>query len=203
MKNRFVALLVLLISACYPLKSIAETKLPEEPGTYPVTTSYTEDGKELKRTLYVTVKSPDTTIVGDTAIDAKAFVVTADQVEKLTAEEAISYSNAKAWSTIDGSEKVISTVDLSQVRPEEGTYEVTFSTREAVSRTVSVTVTTPLLGNRELNSYQSPFESSHWRFVLTLSFLLTLILLTPLLIVIFSSKNIVQVVNQLIEIFSK
>ncbi|MBO0453198.1 MULTISPECIES: hypothetical protein [Enterococcus] len=203
MKKRVIILCLFFSCWLFPQESFSETTLPNEPGTYPVKTSYVEDGKELQKIIYVTVKSEDTVIVGDVAIDAKDFLMTVDQAKRLTAKQAINYSEAKAWSTIDGSEKVITTVDLSSIRPETGVYQAAFSTNEGVTKIVNVTVDEPLLGNRELNNYQNKFVSSSWRFLLTLGFLLVLILLTPLVIVLFSSRNIVQVINELIEIFSK
>lgn len=203
MKKRIITFLLIL--SCFVFSSLcfAETKLSEEPGTYPVITSYLEDGKELKKTVYVTIKGPNTVIDGNVAIDAKDFRLTIDQVKEISERKAIYYSDAKAWSTIDGTEKDITSVDLSNLRLSEGVFELTFSTREGVSKTVNVIIDAPLLGNSDFNSYGNVFDKSYWRFQLTVGSLLALLLATPLLIIVFSSRNIVHVIDQLIDIFSK
>ena len=196
-------LLLILVLSMIPVKAFSETELPNEPGTYPVEASYIEEGKKLQKTVYVTVKSDDTVIVGDIAIDAKSFVLTPQQAKKITAKKAIDYSEAKAWSTIDGTEKIIRGVDLSELQPIEGVYNVKFTTAGGVSKTVTATVGEALLGNRDFNSYDASFESSYWRVLLGISILLVLILATPLLIVLFSSRNIVQIVQELTDFFSR
>lgn len=202
--NKRIVFLCLLIGCFFlPITTRSEAALPKEPGTYPVETTYVEEGKKLQKTVYVTVKSEDTVMDGGVAIDAKNFFMTTKQAETITAKQAIAYSEAKAWSTVDGSEKVITLIDLSAIRPVAGVYHATFATREGISKTVNVTVDEALLGNNELNRYENTFNTNYWRFVLTLGVLLVLVLLTPIVIVLFSSRNIIQVVNQLIEIFSK
>lgn len=198
-----LALLLILLLTMIPLKAFSETELPTEPGTYPAEASYIEDGKKLQKTVYVTVKGEDTVIVGDIAIDAKSFVLTPQQVKRITAKKAIDYSEAKAWSTIDGTERIIRGVDLSELQPIEGVYDVTFSTAGGVSKTVNATVGEALLGNRDFNSYDDSFEASYWRVLLAISIFLAVILATPLLIVLFSSRNIVQIVQELTDFFSR
>lgn len=202
--RKLVAFLLLLLSGlALPINSSGDTELPENPGTYPVRTSYLEHGKKLQKKVYVTVKGPNTVIVGDIAIDANDFFLTVEQAKVLTTKQAIEYSQATAWSTIDGTEKVIGSVDLSNLSANEGSYNVTFSTKEGISKKVKAAVAAPLLGNHELNSYQDYFSKSYWRFLLTIGLSLALVLATPLLIVLISSKNILQVVEQLIAIFSR
>ena len=196
-------LIIVLLLTMVPLKVFSEMELPNEPGTYPIKVSYVEDGKELFKTVYVTVRSEDTEIIGDVAIDAKAFLLTTHQVEKITAREAIDYSGARAWSIVDGTEKIIGEVDLSQLQPIDGEYNVTFSTVEGVSKTVDVTVSEVLLNNPDFNSSKIPFESSYWQVQLVISIFLAQLLAIPLLLVLFSSRNIVQIVQQLTDFFSR
>ncbi|WP_137662548.1 hypothetical protein [Enterococcus hulanensis] len=160
-------LIIVLLLTMVPLKVFSETELPNEPGTYPIKVSYVEDGKELFKTVYVTVRSEDTEIIGDVAIDAKAFLLTTHQVEKITAREAIDYSGARAWSIVD------------------------------------VTVSEVLLNNPDFNSSKIPFESSYWQVQLVISIFLAQLLAIPLLLVLFSSRNIVQIVQELTDFFSR
>lgn len=201
--KKIIFLLLLISCVGFPVKGLSENDLPKEPGTYPVRTSYVEDSNELEKMIYVTVKGPNTVIEDGIAIDAKDFILTIQQLKKLTAQKAIIYSEAKAWSTIDGSEKAIATVDLSNLQPVEGVYKAVFSTQEGVSKTVNVTVGVKLLGNKDFNSYKSMFEKSYWRFLLVIGLLLVVILSTPVVIVVLSGKNMVKVIDQLIDIFSK
>lgn len=203
MKERLIIFFIIVSWLLFPQKIFAETYLPEEPGTYPVKVSYIEKNKTIEKVVYVTVRSKDTIIVGDIAIDAKDFSLTPQQAKKVTIDQAIKYGKAKAWSTIDGSEKLIDSIDLSKVSSTAGVYDVTYSTNEQASKTVKVTVVRSLLENYELNSYGNKFKSSYWQTLLTIGFVLTLILLTPLLIVIFSSRNILKEVKQLSDLFLK
>ena len=137
-------------------------------GTYKMTfVSVTVDGHAASVDCEVRVK--DSSTQDDTnkeSISANNFSITADDVATFTSQEAILRSQAKAISTIDGSEIPVTRADISKIKAEKGTYPVVLSTEKGTSVTVVCTVTeksSPKPGEDDLNKeriWANPFSIS-------------------------------------------
>lgn len=192
-----ISLLMLSLTVFIPIKAHAELKLPEEPGTYPVETEYTEDSESAKRTFYVTVTTKNTVIEGQSAIDAKAFELRETEVADLTEKEILNRSQAKAWSTKDGQLLSINHVDFSELRPTQGSYTITLGVSDQVKKTLKIKVVATSIYKQRLSI------SSHWFFRLVITGLLVIALLVPLGLILWVLKNMTNTLNQLLAIFQK
>lgn len=74
------------------------------------------------------------------SITASDFSIMLKKVGKLSNADYIEKAHAQAWSTLNGDKVAITTVDVSKVKKEEGSYDVVFSTAKGTSVTVQVEV---------------------------------------------------------------
>ncbi|TLG71749.1 immunoglobulin-like domain-containing protein [Culicoidibacter larvae] len=73
-------------------------------------------------------------------IIADNFSLTLEAADNLTENQAIDFAKAYAWQISDGSQVTITTVDISQVKPLQGYYPVTFTTAKGTTITVQAVV---------------------------------------------------------------
>lgn len=198
MKTKISWLLFLLcFTVIDPTTVQAELSLPEEPGTYPIETEYVEENDSTNRIFYVTVTTKNTVIQGQSAIDAKNFELLANEVKQLTSAEILKRSEAKAWSTADGSELPIDPVDFSEVEAKPGTYAVRLSSGNRVTKVLKLRVIESAEFKKRLSL------ADHWIFRLVITSLLIMVLLIPLGLILFASKSMTDTINQLLSIFHK
>ena len=76
----------------------------------------------------------------DETITASNFAISLKALKKMTKAKWISKANARAWVTSNGDKVKIANVDHSDVKHEEGTYDVIFSTAKGTSVTVECEV---------------------------------------------------------------
>ncbi|TLG73015.1 immunoglobulin-like domain-containing protein [Culicoidibacter larvae] len=76
----------------------------------------------------------------DEAIIADNFSLTLDEAANLTDADAVTRAGAIAWKLSDGSNVVVSSVDISQVKAVQGYYDVTFATTKGTTITVKAVV---------------------------------------------------------------
>lgn len=186
-------------------QKVQATDLPSEPGTYPVTITYEENGLTLEKTVYVTVTGPNTQVdeANQVAFDIQSFELKDSEVSSLTKEKILSKTTARAWSTETGENLPINLIDYHEVLPQEGNYPIYFTAGKATT-SIPVKVTTDW-ANPALNSYQNTFsfDKLFWLFLLILTGLLILLLLAPLLLIVLGSRGVVRAINQLVDIFTK
>lgn len=179
--------------------------LPSEPGTYPVTVTYEENGLTLERTIYVTVTGPNTLVVEENqvAFDIQAFELKDSEVSLLTKEKILAKTKARAWSTETGESLAIQRINYREILPQEGTYPVYFTAGDA---TIAVEATVTIdWESAALNSYKNTFtfDKVFWLFRLILTIFLILLLLAPLLLIVLGSRGVLQAIHQLVNIFTK
>ena len=76
----------------------------------------------------------------DETITASNFAISLKALKKMTKAKWIAKANARAWVTSNGDKVAIASVDHSDVKHEEGTYDVTFSTAKGTKVTVECEV---------------------------------------------------------------
>ncbi|MDL2212294.1 DUF5011 domain-containing protein, partial [Erysipelotrichaceae bacterium OttesenSCG-928-M19] len=118
--------------------------LKAEAGAYEVTFNVTEE-PATKVTVTITVKDKDVVVEGNTyAIGANHITIGKAQAEQMIADNAklISATAAEAWQkenpTTAGTVEVL---DKTNLKAEDGTYEVTFNVKEEPATQVTIKVT--------------------------------------------------------------
>ncbi|MGY3778061.1 hypothetical protein [Isobaculum melis] len=136
----------------------------DSPGTYFVDLTYDHQGEMIKKQVKVTVTGEQTIIEKEIAIDAQPIEVTTTEVKSFTKEDWIRLGQAKAWETKDGETLPIIDVGMQELKPEIGSYPLTFQTIHDVSITVQVNVLrdtkTDFKSNQE-NGWHERLPSDH------------------------------------------
>ena len=81
----------------------------------------------------------------DEGITASDFLIRAKRVSKATDADLIRLAQAQGWSLINGDPIPVTKVDRSELKAKDGTYKVTFSTKQGTSVTVNAEVSPTLV----------------------------------------------------------
>lgn len=186
-----IACFVLLAQPVLPF--FAQTKITEdtsrtqteEAGTYPVEIVYTtDDGRNLKKTVYITIRYPKTNtseLIGE-GIDAMDVSLDPEIFEKLTDEDIIKLAKAHAWLLVDGSNIPITVANKKHINNNPNIYEVTFATANALSVTVTFSETTVPLMQQIGHNYTnfSGIKGYYWFFSSMVPIILNIIIIANL-----------------------
>ncbi|TLG71769.1 hypothetical protein [Culicoidibacter larvae] len=191
------------------LKNLQEKHV--QPGTYPIEVSYTQNGKTINKTIYLTVRGEHTVIVDDIAIDAHSIVINLNQVAAMNKAGWIEAANARAWNINTLAEVPVTQVNSSQVKEAVGSYPLYFATDAFVKTSVTVTVVDGTDANQSFANWfaqHDPGEGFSWYGFLhihpyLLSLLLVLILLIPFIIIavyyLITSKLVRDIIRSIIK----
>ncbi len=137
--------------ASVPIITVDKTDIEAKVGVYDVTFS-TEKGTSV--TVKATVKDQVVIVPGNNeAIGANDFILAKSQVTTVTDAELIDLANAEAMNIDTGAAVAVTTVDKTNLKPENGVYNVTFATAKGTSITVKATVKDQVVivpGNKEI-----------------------------------------------------
>lgn len=166
--------------------TVEEIEVIEEAGTYPVRISYTnsETGVTVEDIIYLTV-SHQRTIVNETlqeAIDAHDIEIKKGYFDKLSDQELMYLTNAKAWQLQNGQKIEIKNVDRDEKNADINRYKVTFSTEQGTNITVHVIESSEVIISKN-EEYYSFLE---FPYIFYFELALTIIIVFPLIALILS-----------------
>lgn len=194
---KIILLLGALFTLLFPLPLQATSPLTpeevsqiEEVGTYPVVITYRDEqtGKEVQDVIYVTIFHRRTIVsaTAKEAIDAHDIEIERGYFDKLTDLDLIRLTNAKAWSTTDGSTLPVTVLSRTTLDVTLGHHEVTFTTANATTTTVNVIECDELY----VQNSQSYYSFSDFPYLVFYGSLSISILIPSAIIMIFAYYNI-------------
>lgn len=189
----------------------------KEAGTYAVTIQYQDGDLLLEKVVYMTIKAKNTVVTGSIAIDAKDVSITGDQLQKLTNEDWVRLTEARAWRTDTLETVAISKVDASQVKPQAGTYPLVITAEQGPSTTVQVSVTSNAINinqayqqNMGASWYETKYPNNPFSFMdyeawfsIVVHAVLIIMFLLPLLLLLIHYLITSKVVKQVMYLISR
>ena len=150
-------------------------------GRYPITL-YAEDsdGNQIDKTIYVTIKHPNTNIdqKSGEAIDATDFKTTYGVIEKSTSAELVKMAKAHAWDNNTGEILAIDSVEVTKLKEHE--FKICFSTKKGTTSCVTALEFESELLPSDLISLRIK-DNFHYK-TGTITYLLLLISIVPLIV---------------------
>jgi len=179
-------------------KELGEIQLA---GTYPVEINYTNNqtGQMVTDIIYVTiyhqrtVANPDV----DEAIDAHDIEIQVGYFDKLSDQDLIYLTNARAWYTSNGRSIAISTINRNTQNAAIGRYQLTLATVNGTATTVNVIERTEVL----INNQEQYFSFQNFSYIYYFELIIIATILTPfiaMLLIYFKIKKNVDSTDDLL-----